>query len=178
MCLAFDSNPCFVQGAREGDRAVATSFRSSPKATTFFNFVLILYLHTCIQWLVWTSNHRMGLLKHTNNSKLIKIAHWMIRLLIGSGTHELTCYIFDGDNSLMHQSQNTDDDAQRVNEDGEAAGLMQSMDPPMVVAEFSVFEANCTRLDESEEVDVLAWRGLRTECCRGSGCRITVRNRW
>ena len=82
----------------------------------------------------------------------------------------------------MHQSQNTDDDAARENasEDGEAAGLMQSMDPPMVVAEFSVFEANCTRLqlDGLEEVDVLAWRGFRTECCRGSDCCITVRNRW
>ena len=55
---------------------------------------------------------------------------------------------------------------------------MQSIDPPMVVAEFSVFEANCTRLDKSEEVDVLAWRGLRTECCRGSDYRTTVRNRW
>ena len=80
----------------------------------------------------------------------------------------------------MHQSQNTNDDAARENasEDGGAAGLMQSMVPPMVVAEFSVFEANCTRLDGLEEVDVLAWRGFRTECCRGSDCRITVRNRW
>ena len=67
---------------------------------------------------------------------------------------------------------------ENASEDGEAAGLMQSMDPPMVVAEFSVFEAKCTRLDESEEVDVLAWRGLRTERCRCSDCRITVRNRW
>ena len=46
--------------------------------------------------------------------------------------------------------------------------------PPMVVAEFSVFEANCTRFDESEEVVMLAWRGLRTECCRGNDCCITM----